>query len=154
MAKTYLTADGDLFFGEDGALVEIEGIDAADQLLMEEILMPYNQADDSGNKLISISNGTDTTPIVSKAMVAGEISAVVSRLQRAQEQDAFLTPAEQIDHIEQLIVLVDPAKKTDVNFFLDVRVASQEVIKVRKALTMNQFPNQIPASVATRFGGK
>ncbi len=153
MAKTLLMSGGDILYGEDGAPVEIEGIDAADQLLGEELLLPFDPVNNAGNKLISQARGDDPTPIISKAAVSSELSAVVGRLQAVQAEDPYLTAEEQIDGIAQLVVIVVPEKKTDINFFLDVRVASNKVIKVRKALAANQFPGQLPASNRTRFGG-
>jgi len=153
MSYIFAMQDGDFAIGEDGDLVAIDGIDMLDQEVGEEISVPYDPDDDSGNKLISRARGIDPSPILSRAEIYNELTASISRLQRIQQEDPFRTPAEIIGHVEQLTVVLDEDDPRDVLFYLDVRNASNEPVEKRKVFSQNNFPQAAGASVKTRTLG-
>lgn len=110
MSVTLAVANGDLDDNARGTVPLISGRDKLAQDIAEALISEYDYKRDANGKLVSMR----VTGPGAKALIQGEVSRILTRLQKLQEQDMFATDSERIAGIGN--VQVRQINETDYQF--------------------------------------
>lgn len=118
-------ADGDLFINSAGRAETITGADKCAQDIGEDLLTPFDGARDYGSELATLDVPQPITAFAGKALIAKKVDEAIQRLKRLQQQDPAITPQEQIDKINKIVV--DQISATDFVFWVSVFLQDSSV---------------------------
>ena len=114
MSVTLAVANGDLHDNARGSAPLISGRDKLAQDIAEALLSEYDYSRDANGKLVSMR----VTGPGAKALIQGEVSRILTRLQKLQDQDGYITDSERIAGIGT--VQVKQLNETDYQFHATV----------------------------------
>lgn len=141
MSFTVRFDNGDIEIGNAGQQTLISNAEKAAQDLLDEILLPYDAANDRGNEMFdpdgSLTNIAGT-PSLGAAAIRSMLRSTVTRVQRAQGADPDVSRGEIIQRLKTLVVQSLGNDVTAYGFFLAVETDGTAVA-ISRAIRMGHL---------------
>jgi len=134
MSYTVRFNDGDIEFGSGGDQIMVTGAEKAAQDLLDEVLLPYDAATDSGNEMFEADgsfSAVASSPSVGTSYINTCLRSAAARLMRKQAASSGTDADEVIRKVNNVVVRPIAGDATSYAFLLAVESNSRKIALAR-----------------------